>query len=236
MNRLLITISLCWVSAVCIAQSKKTEDVLYLKTESIIRGTILSKDDQRIKIQTADGTVWVFQVADIARIAQENKWQGAPPPIKHFSHFTELGPLIAGKTTIDGVTTAAFSFQTINGYTFSKLIFTGVGIGADLYATQTIIPLFVSIRGDFSKNTGVIPFYFADAGYGLNITQDSPGNTNFKGGLLYAAGLGVKIPFNRTSGFLISFGYRYQASSYKLNGVKKDVEYNRLAIRAGFFL
>jgi hypothetical protein len=144
--------------------------------------------------------------------------------------------LIAGKTTINGVTTAAFSFQTVNGYKFSRAAIAGIGAGADLYATQTILPVFGSFRGDLLKPGSVIPFYFGDAGYGINITQNSDNGTAFKGGFMYAAGLGLKIPFNHNAGFLLSFGYRYQKTSYTYNNTSTEITYNRLAVRAGFFL
>ncbi len=224
------------INAIVIAQSGKKEDVIYLKNESVIRGIITDKNDSRIKIQTSDGSIWVYTSNEIMKVTRENKFGSYQNNKKGFAHFTELGPLVAGKTSIEGVTTAAFSFQTINGYKFSKYLFTGIGAGVDLYATQTIIPLFASLRGDFTNSGTVIPFYFADGGYGINITQNSPGNSNFKGGINYAAGIGAKIPFNRSAGFLVSFGYHHQSSSYNQSAAKKEIEYNRLAIRAGFFL
>lgn len=217
------------------AQTGRKEDVLYLKNESVVRGKIISSDTTRVKIQTADGTLWVFNNADIAKIAAEKPFHSFQNNGRGYMNYTELGPLVAGKTTIDGVTTAAFSFQTINGYRFKRWLFAGAGAGVDLYATQTILPLFASVRGDLAGSNNIIPFYFADAGYGVNITQNSASNTDFRGGLLYAAGLGVKIPFNRSAGFLVSFGYRHQATSYQLNNAETKVSYNRLAIRAGFF-
>lgn len=217
------------------AQTGSTEDVLYLKNEAVVRGKIISRDDNRIKIQTADGSVWVYNSAEIVKVASEKPFHQFQNNGRGYMNYTELGPLVAGKTTIDGVTTAAFSFQTVNGYRFKRWLFAGAGAGVDLYATQTILPLFASVRGDLAGSKGIIPFYFADAGYGINITQNSAGNTDFLGGLLYAGGLGVKIPFNTSAGFLVSFGYRYQSSSYKMNDAETTVLYKRLAIRAGFF-
>ena len=223
------------VSSVC-AQSSKTEDVLYLKNQWVIRGKILEQNNNSIKIQSHEGNIFVFPAGDIEKIAQEKTWGSFVYKTRGFANFTELGPLIAGKTTIDGVTTAAFSFQTVNGYKFSQYAMAGIGVGADLYATQTVLPVFASFRGDLLKTGSVIPFYFADGGYGINITQNSDNGTAFKGGIMYAAGLGVKIPFNRSAGFLLSFGYRYQKTSYTYSNIATGVTYNRLAVRAGFFL
>lgn len=224
------------ISIGAIAQSGRTEDVLYLKNESVFRGKILERNEARVKIQANDGNILVFAITEVEKITSEKRFGSYQYKQKGFAHFTELGPLIAGKTTIEGVTTAAFSFQSVNGYKFSKPAFLGFGIGADLYATQTIIPVFGSFRGDISTKGTVIPFYFVDAGYGINITQESSAGSKFKGGLTYALGLGAKIPFNRTAGFLISFGYRSQNTSFTQDNAQKEIQYNRLAVRAGFFL
>jgi len=212
------------------------EDVLYLKNENVIRGIIIDKNDSTLKIRTADGSLYNYKRNEIDTVTREKLYSNFIYKKSGYSNYTELGALIAGKTTIEGVTTAAFSFQTVNGYKFNQFVMLGAGVGADLYATQTIVPVFATFRGDINHNGSAIPFYFIDAGYGVNITQKSADATNFKGGLLYAAGLGLKIPFNKTAGFLLSLGYRYQKTSYDRNNEPTEVLYKRLALRAGFFL
>lgn len=229
---IVVFLLVAWGSA---AQSR-TEDVVYLQNGGSMRGKVIADDGKGITIRAKDGSVFVLKKEEVVRVATEPAFGSYQYKEKGFSHFTELGPLVAGKTTIDGVTTAAFAFQTVNGYKLNQYAFTGIGVGVDLYATQTIIPVFGSFRGDIRKDGSVIPFYFLDAGYGFNITQNSSAGEDFKGGLMYAAGLGMKIPFNRTAGFLLSMGYRYQRSEYLQNSATKTVTYSRLAIRAGFFL
>lgn len=171
------------------ASAQLKDDVIYLKNKNIIRGHIIQKNDSLYTIQTADGSVYNYMQADVEKASQEKAYHNFINKKSGFAHYTELGTLVAGKTTLQGVTTAAFSFQTVNGYKFSQYAMIGFGAGADLYATQTIVPLFASFRGDITSTGNVIPFYFADAGYGANITQKSAASDNFKGGLLYAAGL-----------------------------------------------
>jgi len=235
-RHIIVFLCFCCIINGLFALAIKTEDVVYLKNQWIIRGHIINRDSTSVKIITHEGNTLVFNTSEVDKIVKEKTWSGFIYRKKGFANFTELGPLIAGKTTIDGVTTAAFSFQTVNGYKFSQYAMLGLGLGADLYATQTILPVFGSFRGDLSKQGSVIPFYFGDAGYGINITQNSANGTAFKGGFMYALGLGLKIPFNRTAGFLLSAGYRYQKTSYTAGNASADVFYKRLAIRAGFFL
>jgi hypothetical protein len=217
-------------------QSAKMEDVVYLKNDWVIRGKIISRDGNGVRIRSGDGNIFHFSNSEIVNITREDRWTSFIYKAKGFASFTELGPLIAGKTTSGGVTTAAFSFQTINGYKFSQFAFLGFGAGADLYAIQTIIPVFAALRGDLTNHGTVIPYYYTNLGYGINITQTSDYNSDFKGGVQYAAGLGLKIPFNRSAGFLLSLGYNYQSTSFNEQGKLTKVDYSRLAIRAGFFL
>jgi len=232
---ILLAFYLLLISSFGLAQGKGRQDVVYVKNHWVLRGKLLDSADSVVRIQTQDGNIFVFRRAEIEKITSEVSWDRSAGARKGFHNFTELGPLIAGKTTINGVTTAAFSFQTFLGYTLKSWLIPGLGAGADLYATETILPLFASLRGDLSRSGGIIPFYFGDVGYGANITQHSSEGQQFSGGLLYAAGAGVKIPFNRGAGFLLSLGYRYQGTSYILNSVRQDMDYRRLALRAGFY-
>lgn len=217
------------------AQRRSLDQVVFLRDSSIIRGSIQDTVNGAIRIRARDGSLFAYPSSSVVKTGFEKRM----PVYEYtngFANYTEIGALIAGRTTIDGVTTAAFSFQSVNGYSFSRSLFTGIGAGADLYATQTFIPLFLSVRGNLTNTGQLIPYYFVDGGYGVNITQDSPGNEDFKGGMLYAAGLGLKIPFNKRTGFLISLGYRHQASKFVQNGLNREIIYRRLALRAGFFL
>jgi hypothetical protein len=238
MKKLLVACACIFLSLPSIDAQKKSsqEDVIHLKNEWVIRGEITARNADKITIETRDGNIYVFKNTEIDTITKEAAYGAFTYKKKGFASYTELGPLIAGKTTQNGVTTAAFSLQTINGYRFSQYAMTGIGAGADLYAAQTILPVFGSFRGDIATSGTVLPFYFAEAGNGFNITQNSSGGQSFKGGLMYAAGLGIKIPFNRNAGFLLSMGYRYQKTSYTFQNTGQDILYKRIAVRAGFFL
>ncbi len=52
-------------------------DVVYLKNGSVIKGAVLEQiPDKTVKIQTADGSIFVFQMSEVERITKE----GVPPP------------------------------------------------------------------------------------------------------------------------------------------------------------
>lgn len=154
---------------------------------------------------------------------------------KGFGHYTEIGALAATKNRPDNVTTAAFSFQTVNGYRFSPRLFTGIGVAADLYATQTTIPLFGSIRGNITNKGLFVPYYFVDGGWGFDITSSTT-SISYKGGPMFAAGIGFKIRFSPVAGFHLNFGYRMQKGATSQFGVEEKYSNSRIALRAGFYL
>lgn len=58
----------------CFCQGSDLEDVVYLKDGSIIRGTIIEQiPGESLKIQTRDGSVFVYQMDEISRIAKEEQ-------------------------------------------------------------------------------------------------------------------------------------------------------------------
>jgi len=210
------------------------EGVVYLKSGSAVRGRIMEAPEN-VKIQTYDKSIWVFPKAEIDSVTWEKM---IDPNVRYkqrgFVHYTELGPLAMSNRASNGVTTSAFSFQTTNGYKFNQWIYTGLGVGADLYAVQTFVPVVLSLRGDFTQKGTKIPFYFAEAGYGLNATSNDVEDVRFGGGATGAAGLGLKILFNGNTGFTIAVGYRYQRSSVTESGARTTEHFNRLTLRAGF--
>jgi hypothetical protein len=230
-----ITIILCIITFKTFAQ-KINDDVLYLKNGSIYRGRIIEKNEKIVKLETYEKNIYAVQLADIQEIKSEESLK--KPVIlykeKGFVHYTELGPLAGSNRASNGVTTSAFSFQTVNGYKFNQYLFAGIGIGADLYAVQTFVPIILSLRGDFTRKGNKIPFYFVEGGYSINATSNDVDGIKYQGGNTFAAGLGLKILFNENTGFVIGAGYRFQRSEL-VEKTKTTIEdFDRLTLRIGF--
>ena len=230
-----LALILCIITFNTFAQ-KQNDDVLYLKNGSIYRGKIINKTDQIIKLETYDRNVFVVQSSDIQEIKQEESLKKPATLYKEkgYVHYTELGPLAGSNRASNGVTTSAFSFQTTNGYKFNQFLFTGIGIGADLYAVQTFIPIVLSIRGDLTKKGTKIPFYFVEGGYSLNATSNDVDGIKYQGGNTLAIGLGLKILFQENTGFVIGAGYRFQRSELLEKGKTAIEDFDRLTLRIGF--
>ncbi len=211
-------------------RAQETKDVVYLKNGWVINGKIIENGDAKLKIETSDKNIFVFLKSDIIEIKKEKILKETfKYKTKGFMNYTEMGPLGASNRASNNVTTSAFSLQTINGYKFSQYFYTGAGFGIDLYALQTLLPVFASIRGDLIKNKNLIPYYFVDGGYSINSTINDDPTKKFEGGPMFACGLGLKILFANNAGFTFSLGYRYQQANVEPLNIP-----NRLAIRAGF--
>jgi hypothetical protein len=231
----ILTLILCIITLNTFAQ-EQNDDVLYLKNGSIYRGKIVDKNEKTVKLETYDKNMYAVQILDIQEIKSEKSLKKPVILYKErgYVHYTELGPLAGSNRASNGVTTSAFSFQTVNGYKFNQYLFTGIGIGADLYAVQTFVPIVLSVRGDFTKKGNKIPFYFVEGGYSINATSNDVDGIKYKGGNTFAAGLGLKILFNENTGFVIGAGYRFQRSEL-VEKTKTTIEdFDRLTLRIGF--
>jgi len=213
---------------------KKTYVRVLLKNGSVLRGTILEPGPP-VKLEMFDRSILSLQPDEVDKMETEKYVNpGIRYKQKGFVHFTELGPLAMSNRASNGVTTSAFSFQTTNGYKFNQWLYTGLGVGADLYAVQTFVPVVLSIRGDFTQRGDKIPFYFIEGGHGFNATSNDVDSVRFGGGPTIAAGIGLKILFSSNTGFTISAGYRFQRSSVQQLNTEKKEDFNRLTLRAGF--
>ena len=218
-----------------------TEDVLYLHNGSVLHGQRLpvrAEAPTVLRLLLPNRDVLVVALADVDSVRQQPRPPAGPPERRRgFGHYTELGAL-AARNTNSSVNTSAFSFQTVNGFRFRPAVFVGAGIGVDLYATQSLLPLFASLRGDLLRRGPLRPFYFLDGGYGLNITgrdEALTGPVRYEGGSLWAAGLGLKVLFSNQTGFLVSLGYRAQRTALTRDGqARQAIDFQRLALRAGF--
>ncbi len=234
--KLLFTLLIFFITGwTSIAVGQQAREVsLHLKNGSLIRGRLLEADGA-YHLETYDKSIWVFKKEEVDTLIAEKL---ANPNIRYkhkgFLHYTELGPLAMSNRASNGVTTSAFSFQTTNGYKFNQWVYTGLGIGADLYAVQTFVPVVLSIRGDFTDKGSKIPFYFLEGGYGFNATSNDVDSVRFGGGATFSAGVGMKIYFSGNTGFTIAAGYRFQRSSATQDGLENLEDFNRLTLRAGF--
>lgn len=242
---LLLFLCLCWflqsVNYLSLAQTK-TEDVVYLKNGSIIRGTILErKSGEYVKIESGCRNIWVFRSDEISKITKEEipvPDMGETTRTHGFLNSTDMGVLAGkGEETRD----APFSLHTVNGYLFKNRIFCGAGLGIE-FLDVTYVPLFTDFRYHFFNNI-ISPFLYLQMGYNLPLENEKfdYAQVKEKGGLLINPGAGIRFSINARTSILISVSYRYQELKSVVKYFWPEEEINRyeylhrLGIRFGFY-
>ena len=157
-----------------VAMAQTYQEVVYLKNGSIIRGTIIEQVPERtIKIQTADGSVFVYQMSEVEKITKEIP---AKPKIEesggsfHWDTTQVYGGFVRGGIALSsgmysGATLAVFEF--LNSISVSKGIYIGAAIGYESVGSLELIPLTLATRVSLgSSNTQ--PYILANGGIELS--------------------------------------------------------------------
>lgn len=198
------------------------EDVVYLKNESVIRGIIIEQvPNVSVKIQTKDGSIFVFKYDEILKITKEIK-PGAkvsnnPTEYrkKGFTNFTEFTYGIGDgsydlprsysgqKTTLVKNTEKSYGFKTSYGYQFNPNLYLGIGAGIDKYAQYTLIPILADLRLSL-YSTQYSPIFNINGGYSFSTSVT-------KGGLIVNPAVGIRIFITKNVAYILTVGYKWQS-------------------------
>jgi hypothetical protein len=93
-----------------------------------------------------------------------------------------------------------------------------VGIAYDQYSNVSVLPFFISIRGDFLDNP-ITPFYFADLGSGPGWNSDDQFNmeTDIDAGTTFHIGSGLRVYSSERINIMFSLGYKSQKVTFSEN-------------------
>lgn len=234
-----ITLIIALSLGLCIfAQAqRKTQDVLYLKNGSVIRGSLQEMSSTgKISIQTADKSLWVYEQDEILRMAKEDV-AGFTMPEKGYFIIADLG-LFAGRN--DFYTRLNPSLHVVNGYQFNKRWMAGIGIGLDRFEYRGYAPLFGEGRF-LVLNKQTSPVLSARAGWAIpTYNEFVNGERLYKGGLSLGGSIGITRYIGSKTGIQASVGYNYQETKFTNPwwwGEGKSTTYTRyhsLEVRFGF--
>ena len=232
-RKIFLSVIIAAISSAIFAQSQ-TEDVLYLKSGSVIRGKIVDQlTTGKLKIELLGGSVFVFATSEIDSIRKESSLKNQVKEIQHnyyrkdrgFRNMTEIaiiyGVNFKNNPDNNNQDDIGLSLQTINGYQIWPYLFVGGGVGIDRFITyqQTFSPFFLRISSEFLKRK-VTPYVYLDGGYSVMWKQPSNDyETNVKnvGGAYVAAGGGVRIYTRSRASVILSAGYKMNMSSSNWN-------------------
>ena len=226
--RLLLMFSLISVAA-C---AQKTQDVLYLKDGSILKGTItLQIPDSVVMLELEGGSILAVKSSSIASIEREKISVSANSSIRvGYTNLTLMNVLSSYNG--DG----GASFSTVHGYRFRQRTMIGGGIGI-AFASWTFIDLFAEVRQDILERKAT-PYLFGNAGIGIPLATYNNYDSNLHSGGMWAAGLGMRFFFRKSGSFTVAGGYRQNFFSedyedYWGNLVHTELSLNYVTISFG---
>lgn len=210
MKKILLVLAIVLFGMTGTVSAQSLEETIYLKNGSIIRGVIIEQiPNESMKIQTRDGSVFVYRMEDIQKTTKEqtyNSYRSLRNSAGRFSAFNiepgYFGSINFGYEIGVGGGDDRIKFDVVNGYRIQPEFSIGVGIGVKYFTNVEFatIPLYAHLRSDLLRQN-VTPFIAFNIGY--NISTKSI----LKGGLLAEPSVGIGIRMNRKSQLNISLGY-----------------------------
>lgn len=215
MKRLLFLLCACFISIASMKAQNLTE-VLYLKNGSVIRGTIIEQvPNESIKIQTSDGSVFAYSMADVLKISKEqtinnysnnnlisykstNKgFKSNFMPQRGYKGFVEFG----GGFGVGDWAGGFLGLTTSHGYQFNPHIFVGAGAGFNYDFGNELI--FIPVFADFKYNmlkSNITPMIGTKIGYSVYDGQ----------GVFFNPGIGCRFGLSESFALDLTFNYGLQ--------------------------
>jgi hypothetical protein len=212
MKKYLALLLFALITTVSFGQSNY-QDVVYLKNGSIIRGTIIEQvPNKSIKIETADRSVFVYQMDEIEKLTKEVIQGKSGGSLSNsglqsgYKGIVELGYQIGtGDYGMDRL-----KLNIINGYQINPYFSLGFGTGLRYYfdAEAALIPLFADFRANFIDNK-ISPYLSLGVGYSFDATN------GFEGvGFLLNPTVGVSFKVSDKSAMNVGLGYEMQKMKF----------------------
>ncbi|MCL3853042.1 MULTISPECIES: hypothetical protein [Parabacteroides] len=222
------------------AQSDMKE-VVYLKNGSIIKGIIVEQvPNKSLKIQTADGSLFVCDMKDVEKITKEavygshnRSYSSRDLNTKYvkrgYKGFVDFGYTVGTGDFSEG----RVELTTSHGFQFNPYLFLGGGTGFNYYHESEVfaMPLFVDFRANFMQGP-IVPFAGVKTGYTASLSDDADDL-----GFYFAPSVGVKfmlnnrLAFNATLGYTVQLAEVYYYSYY--NNYYSDENLGGVSIKVG---
>ena len=202
------------------------EDVIYLKSGTIYRGTIVEQiPNVSYKIELFGGSIIVVQSAYVEKVTKEEKIYVALP--KRVFSYRDKGYFFKAKVFFG----SEFSLHIINGYKFGQFGELGIGVGVEGAArpvrpgsvnTEGVyIPIFLHYGGDILRRQ-ITPYYSIYAGYGFATSHGEHDHSmtggeydlDVQGGIMGGVSLGCRFYTKRRVNFTVAANLTIQDSKY----------------------
>ncbi len=162
------------IGSITVSIAQNVQEVVYLKNGSVVRGSVIEQvPNVSLKIQTADGSVFAYQMSEVDKITkEESRYVG-----RNYSPFNNhSGNDIGYRGYIDlGYTlgTGIFALDRIelttsHGYQLIPYLFVGAGAGLSYYSDleSFALPIFANVRAYILDNS-ISPYVDLKIGYSV---------------------------------------------------------------------
>ncbi|MFV0291419.1 MAG: hypothetical protein ACK5IJ_11075 [Mangrovibacterium sp.] len=190
-GKFLTIMLLAMITNVLFAQNN-LQDVVYLKNGSIIKGVVIEQVfGEHIKMETADGNIFVFKAEEIEKItktekieptksaSEQNQNQQVPKTTsittgtKHTHSRGYVGIVETGYVVgVGDIEASRFKMDLINGCQFNPHLSLGLGVGVRIYENDEYgLPIYLDARFTFTEQK-VTPYI--SLGGGVNLVKKDP--------------------------------------------------------------
>jgi hypothetical protein len=211
----------CWITLlftcfIIYVNAQSTEDVIYLKNGSVLRGRIVEHiQDSIVKIMVTGGTIWALPVSDVASFSHENSFKEHQRLLNKKTGFNMI--LNTGLFFLEsGTKSSYFHVSMINSWSIWPNFSVGFGGSIDR-DVRTYCPLYLDTRYYFNRKY-FAPFITVSCGKALpwdkEVSLDWRQMKNY-GGLYFSTGIGIEFPQNENLSILLGLEYKFQRSTLK---------------------
>lgn len=193
--------------------AQEMQDVVYLKNGSVVKGIIIEQvPNKSIKLQTSDGSLFVYQIDAVEKMTKELRMASARRGYNQGAATVFAGKgLTAGyKGYVDfgyAIGTGTFgrdrlTVSFVNGVQFNPYLFLGLGTALNFYprGEEIGIPIFANVRGHFIRGN-VAPFLDLRVGYSPLVDAR---------GFYLSPSFGCRFGLSERVGLNVSVGYEVQ--------------------------
>ncbi len=224
----LIVIILC----VTTSYAQEYRELLYLKNGSIVKGVIIEQVlNQSFKIETSDGSIFVYKWEDVEKIGKEKVVQESKSKtknrglVKYQSELQIAFGVGIGEIKIDRVYA-----QTIQGVRIGDYFSIGLGLGVTIIPTyvtnstlEMYVPIFANTKGYLPISEKLKAFLSLDIGGTVGVGEKMK---DFRG-LMLSPSLGMSI----SNTVNVGLGYEIQRLSSKYTSAYLNM--NAVVIKLG---
>lgn len=219
------------LSVMANVKAQRTEDVVYLKNGSVIRGKVLEQSESAVKIQINGGSIFSYAADEVEKRTEELKYSDIIVKKSGINASVDAGLMF----NLDNISVCAN--MEIN-YRLPFGLNAGIGVGIESVDGWRV-PVLANLEYRLFNEQKFSPFAFIQPGYNLPISRYDYNSTS--GGFAANCGIGIYSYVGSHCALKVSLGYSHRRSTeeysylyYYSGSYITEYQYNRVFFKVGF--